>query len=132
MRKFLLIVFTLCTFSGIVLAQEHQPRMPSYPGGDAALIGFIKDNLQYPSEAAAQRIQGKVAVQFLLLPDCTIDSIKVAQGVHPLLDTEAVRLVKSMPNFASPAINSQGEPVKVWYTLPINFALPPDEKSTSN
>lgn len=97
-------------------------HMPSYPGGNAALMKFMSDHLIYPTEAVENNIQGKVMVQFIVKKDGTIGEIKVSRGVHPLLDNEAIRLVSSFPNF-SPGRNAMGEPIDAWYTLPVSFKL---------
>lgn len=96
--------------------------MPSFPGGDTALINFLRDHLRYPEKAAKNNIQGKVIVQFVVEKSGHIGEVKVARGVDKELDREAVRVVKSLPSF-SPGLNSDGDPVRVWYTLPITFNL---------
>ena len=88
-------------------------HMPSFPGGDAALMKFIKDNMIYPSEALKNKIEGKVIVQFVV----------TKRSVNKELDQEAVRLIKMLPDF-SPGRNNVGEPVNVWYILPVIFKLP--------
>ena len=97
--------------------------MPSFPGGDAALMKFIKDNMIYPSEALKNKIEGKVIVQFVVTKTGKVGKIKVARSVNKELDQEAVRLIKMLPDF-SPGRNNVGEPVNVWYILPVIFKLP--------
>ena len=96
--------------------------MPSFPGGDTALMNFLRDHLRYPEEAVKNNVQGKVIVQFVVEKDGKIGKVKIAKGVSKELDREAVRVVKSLPSF-SPGLNSDGDPVRVWYTLPITFKL---------
>lgn len=96
-------------------------QMPSYPGGDAALYKAINDNLRYPPVAAENNIQGQVVVQFVVHKDGSIGKVVVARGVDPDLDKEAVRVTKKLGKF-SPGRNN-GQPVAVWYTLPIRFKL---------
>lgn len=98
-------------------------RMPSYPGGNAALLKYLNDHMIYPSELKEEPIQGKVIVQFVVKKDGTIGEVKVSRGVHPLLDKEAIRLVLNLPSF-SPGRNALGEPIDVWYTLPVTFKVP--------
>ena len=98
-------------------------RMPSYPGGNAALLKYLNDHMIYPSELKEDPIQGKVIVQFVVKKDGTIGEVKVSRGVHPLLDKEAIRLVLNLPSF-SPGRNALGEPIDVWYTLPVTFKVP--------
>lgn len=98
-------------------------HMPSFPGGDVALMKFIKDNMIYPSEALKNKIEGKVIVQFVVTKTGKVGKIKVVRSVNKELDQEAVRLIKMLPDF-SPGRNNVGEPVNVWYILPVIFKLP--------
>lgn len=97
-------------------------HMPSFPGGDGALMKYIWSHIRYPENAAANNINGKVIVQFVVEKDGSIGEVKVARSVDKELDTEAIRVCKTLPKF-SPGRNAIGEPVRVWYTLPITFKL---------
>ena len=97
-------------------------HMPSYPGGDAALMKYLSDHLRYPETAASNNIQGKVIVQFVVTKTGKIGEVNVARSVDKDLDREAVRVCKSLPAF-SPGRNAVGDPVNVWYTLPVTFKL---------
>ena len=98
-------------------------HMPSFPGGDVALMKFIKDNMIYPYEALKNRIEGKVIIQFVVTKTGKVGKVKVVRSVNKELDQEAVRLIKMLPDF-SPGRNNVGEPVNVWYILPVIFKLP--------
>ena len=97
-------------------------HMPSFPGGNAALMRFLSEHVVYPEEAAKNKIEGKVIVQFIIEKDGSVGEVKVARGVDKELDAEAVRVCKSLPKF-SPGRNADGEPIKIWYTLPITFKI---------
>ena len=97
-------------------------HMPSFPGGDGALMRFISEHVVYPEEAAKNKIEGKVIVQFIVEKDGSVGEVKVARGVDKELDAEAVRVCKSLPKF-SPGRNAYGEPQRVWYTMPVTFKL---------
>ena len=97
-------------------------HMPSFPGGDAALMRFLSEHVVYPEEAAKNHIEGKVIVQFIIEKDGSVGEVKVARGVDKELDAEAVRVCKLLPKF-SPGRNADGEPIKIWYTLPITFKI---------
>ena len=97
-------------------------HMPSFPGGDAALMSFINKNIKYPQVAQDNGTQGKVIVQFVVEKDGRVGEVKVARGVDSSLDREAVRVCKMLPKF-SPGRNAVGDPVRVWYTLPVTFKL---------
>ena len=97
-------------------------HMPSFPGGDGALMRFFSENVVYPEEAYKNHIEGKVIVQFFIEKTGKVGEVKVARGVDKELDAEAVRVCKSLPDF-SPGRNAVGEPVGVWYTMPITFKI---------
>lgn len=98
-------------------------QMPHFPGGDGALMRFINDNLKYPPEAFENRIEGKVIIQFVVTKTGKVGQVRVARAVNRDLDREAIRLCKMLPDF-TPGRNALGEPVSVWYTLPVSFKLP--------
>ncbi len=102
---------------------QSSGHMPSFPGGDVALMKFIKDNMIYPYEALKNRIEGKVIIQFVVTKTGKVGKVKVVRSVNKELDQEAVRLIKMLPDF-SPGRNNVGEPVNVWYILPVIFKLP--------
>ena len=97
-------------------------QKPQYPGGDAALMKNIQSHINYPPFAAESSIEGSVIVQFLV--DKTtgkVCEVKVVRSVDEDLDKEATRVVKSLRNFTPGQHN--GEPVDVWYVLPVTFML---------
>ena len=96
-------------------------RMPSFPGGEEALMKYIETHIQYPPEAAKNSIQGRVIVQFVVNEVGKVGIIKVVRSVDKNLDIEAIRVVKSLPNF-TPGLMDR-KPVSVWYTLPVTFKL---------
>ncbi len=95
--------------------------MPQFPGGDDALLQFIRDNLRYPEKAAEVGIDGRVTMRFTILATGELTDIKVVRGLDPLLDAEAVRVIKIMPNWIPGRQN--GKNVPVYITLPIVYKL---------
>lgn len=96
-------------------------KMPSFPGGDAALFKFLNENVKYPVIAQENGVQGRVICQFVVNRDGSIVDVEVVRSVDPSLDKEAIRVIKSMPKW-SPG-QQRGKPVRVKYTLPVNFRL---------
>lgn len=94
---------------------------PKYPGGDKVLYRFLSNNIQYPVEAQEKNIQGSVVCQFVIEKNGSISDVKVVRSVHPLLDKEAVRVIKLMPKW-TPG-KQDGEVQRARYTLPISFKL---------
>jgi protein TonB len=109
-----------------VLPPDNTPRifveeMPEYPGGNTELLKFIGENLRYPADAQENNIQGRVTLKFVVNPDGSVDRIEVIRGVDPSLDNEAIRVIKSLPDF-KPG-KQGGVPVPVWFTIPVVFQL---------
>ena len=96
-------------------------QMPTFPGGDAALMKYLSSHIQYPTMAQENNIQGKVIVQFVVTKTGAVGEVKVVRSVDKDLDREAVRVCKSLPKFVPGRQN--GQPVSVWYTLPVTFKL---------
>ena len=96
-------------------------KMPSFPGGDAALFKFLIENVKYPVIAQENGVQGRVICQFVVNRDGSIVDVEVVRSVDASLDKEAIRVIKSMPKW-SPG-QQRGKPVRVKYTLPVNFKL---------
>ena len=95
--------------------------MPSFPGGDAALMRWLGQNIRYPADAMENGIQGRVFVRFTVDKNGTIHDPKVIRGVDPSLDREALRVIKAMPRWI-PGKNN-GRAVAVYLTLPVTFKL---------
>jgi protein TonB len=112
------------------IVEEYEPpeevfviveEMPEFPGGTEALFEYINDNIQYPQVALDNKIEGNVIVRFCVTYQGEVDQISVIRGIHPALDSEAVRLVSTLPQW-QPG-KQAGNPVNVWYTLRIQFQL---------
>lgn len=94
---------------------------PQFPGGEAKLIEYIRNNVQYPEAAQKMGIQGLVWVSFIVEQNGNISKVKVKNPVDPNLDAEAMRVVKIMPRW-TPGME-KGKTVRVHYMLPISFRL---------
>lgn len=98
--------------------------VPEFPGGAAALLEFLRKNINYPTECRKNRVEGRVLVSFIVEKDGSITNPFITLGADPLLDAEALRVVSLMPNW-KPGYQ-RGEAVRVQYTVPINFRLSKD------
>ncbi len=96
-------------------------QMPEFPGGNVAMLNFIAKNLKYPKEQLDAGIQGRVVIKFYVDTLGNVCEPTIVRGKDPALDREAIRLVKSFPQFSPGTLN--GEKVNVWLTLPIVFKL---------
>ena len=102
-------------------------EQPMFPGGMEELMKYLQANIKYPEQAKSNGIQGRVIVQFVVNKDGSITGDTIVRSVDPLLDAEALRVVRSMPNW-TPG-KQKGEPVRVRFTLPVTFRLDGGEES---
>lgn len=137
MRRFLLLVTVVLSAMSVSVAMADDPATketeeiiycpletpPQFPGGDLALIEWIKQNKVYPQEAIAKGIEGRVIVKFTIEEDGSVTNGKIMKGVDPLLDNEALRLVSIMPKW-SPGRRFAGKDTRFTYNLPLLFKLP--------
>lgn len=97
-------------------------KMPEFPGGQQALFKYLSENVKYPMIAQENGIQGRVICQFVVNRDGSIVDVEVVRsGGDASLDKEAIRVIKSMPKW-KPG-QQRGKPVRVKYTVPVNFKL---------
>lgn len=96
-------------------------NMPEFPGGDLELRKQIAQSVQYPEIAKENGIQGRVFVQFVVNQKGKVEQVKVVRGVDPSLDKEAIRVIENLPDWKPGS--QRGKPVKVSFTVPINFQL---------
>ena len=96
--------------------------MPEFPGGQQALFKYLSENVKYPVIAQENGIQGRVICQFVVNKDGSIVDVEVVRsGGDASLDKEAIRVIKTMPKW-KPG-KQRGKPVRVKYTVPVNFKL---------
>lgn len=95
--------------------------MPEYPGGQGELLKFLARNIKYPEESVKNKEEGRVQIAFIVNKDGSISDVKVLKNTTPLLDAEAIRITKSMPNW-TPG-KDKGKVVRVAYTVPVTFRL---------
>ena len=102
--------------------------IPEFPGGDEARIKFMVENLNYPKLAREAGVEGRVAIGFIVETDGRLSNFTVIKSVHPLLDEEALRVIKMMPNWIPG--KQDGKPVRVQFLIPVSFTLE-DGKTTA-
>ena len=97
---------------------EVVEQMPSFPGGQAALMTYINHNIKYPEEDCGQ---GRVTVSFIVEKDGSITNATIRRSVDPAFDREALRVISSMPKWI-PGKNN-GRNVRVRFNVPVQFKL---------
>ncbi|MGZ3764948.1 MAG: energy transducer TonB [Mucilaginibacter sp.] len=144
MKNLILIPALILIASATVKAQETEPKTPrasdvvvlkvdsnaiftavenapEYKGGMQAFYKYLQQSIHYPANAVKNRVQGKVLITFIVEKDGSLSNVKVARGVADDIDAEAIRVIKASPNWNPGTQN--GRPVRVVYTVPINFSL---------
>lgn len=95
--------------------------MPTFPGGDAARVKYLNNNIKYPQMARESGIQGKVFVTFVVEKNGKVTDVKVLRGIGGGCDEEAIRVIRNMPKWIPG--KQRGKPVRVQFNLPIIFKL---------
>lgn len=117
-------------FSNMVFEEETRDEgeifmiveeMPEFPGGTEALQKYLAQSVRYPVIAQENGIQGRVYIQFVINQNGEVTNADILRGVDPSLDREALRVVEAMPKW-KPG-KQRNRPVRVSYTVPINFVL---------
>jgi len=90
-----------------------------FKGDKDALSKYFKENLNYPKEALNKDIQGRVYVKFKISEYGKIKDVKIIRSIHPLIDNEAKRLIKEMPDWMPAKANN--EQVESEEILPVIF-----------
>ena len=100
-------------------------QMPTYEGGNVALLKYLTDSVKYPELAKKHGVQGRVVIGFIVEKDGSLTNVKVLRAVDRALDAEALRVVKGMPKWIPGCQDEQL--VRVRYNVPVSFRLKPME-----
>lgn len=105
--------------------------MPQFPGGQRALLTTLMQNLKYPDvDLTKYPDRIRVVVKFEICKDGSIgENIEILHGQYPEFNEAAIEAIKALPKFEPGKTN--GEPVSVWYSLPVTFSTTTSEASES-
>jgi len=92
-------------------------QMPEFPTGNDSLLSYVSKNLKWPNTDSD--VQGKVVCRFVVNTDGSISDIEIIRSLDPLFDAEAIRVIKTLPNFIPGELN--GKVVRAYYTIPVIF-----------
>ena len=95
--------------------------LPEFPGGQSGLLEYVRKEMNYPDEAKAKGIQGKVICRFVVNKEGEVQDVAIVRGIDPALDKEAVRIINAMPQWKPAKI--KGQAADVPYTIPIDFKI---------
>lgn len=101
--------------------ENLEDQDPSFPGGDVACMKWLRDNIKYPAKAIEKGIEGRAYVTFVVTKEGKITNAEVVRSSDPLLEAEALRAVRSMPDWIPAKRNGQN--VDLQFTLPVMFRL---------
>lgn len=110
----------------IYVIEYANDKRPMFDGDMSfeKLNKWVAGHLRYPRKAMKEGKQGKVIIGFTITKEGKLTDVKVYKGVHPLLDAEAVRVIKTTAKEWSCGYNSfNGEPCDVTLTCPVIFRL---------
>lgn len=104
-----------------IMSSDTRPAEhgPEFPGGDAALISWIKQHIKYPAKDEFLGTKGKVLVRCVITKVGAVEDVVIVKGINERLDKEAVRVISSLPRFR-PAVQN-GSPVSTYLNLPVIF-----------
>jgi TonB family protein len=94
---------------------------PQYKGGVNAFTNYISRNINYPDYERAHNIQGKVILKFIVEKNGKVSNVEVLNSVSVAIDKEAVRVISESADWMPGT--EYGRKVRVYYTIPLNFAL---------
>ena len=126
MKKILLLIGIGASF--LLFAQDK--TKPQFPGGEQQLVAFLSKNIIYPAEANKNRWQGKTLISFSVNEDGSLSDFAVQKSSWPVLDAEALRVVKLMPKWIPATEN--GKTIKEKVVLPVMFNLKMRDKGNNN
>jgi periplasmic protein TonB len=106
--------------------EEDEPLVfveepPAFPGGNQGLLKYIAEHTNYPLDALENNIQGRVYVKFVVAADGSVKRTEIIKGLHPSLDEEALRVISKLPAWKPGRQN--GQPVSVWFQVPVTFQI---------
>ena len=94
-------------------------EMPEFPGGMEKLIQFIEENTHLPKCVTDGKVQGRSVIEMVVEKDGTLSDFKVVRSLHKDCDSEAIRVLKSMPRWKPARL--RGKTVRMQYTVPVQF-----------
>lgn len=103
---------------------------PTFPGGIQEFYSFLAKTIRYPAEDRQKNITGKVFVQFVVEKDGSLSNVRAIRGPSEAMKEESVRAINLSPKWNMGTQN--GLPVRVQYTVPVNFTLSGDNNTNAS
>lgn len=106
----------------LIEIREQKPLFDNdYAGGK--FREWVYEHLKYPKKLKNEGVQGRVTISFIITKNGKLTDVKVIRGAHPLLDKEAVRVIKAAPQKWTCGCNYKGEPIDVHMMFSVIFKL---------
>ena len=114
--------------------------MPRFPGcedddlreGEKAdcsnlkLVKYLSQNIEYPDLAKRERVEGVVIIDFVVDKTGKIVSPNIVRDIGSGCGTEAIRVIREMPQWTSG--KHKGNKVAVKMRLPVRFNIPSESQ----
>jgi len=110
--------------------ENTKDKLPSFPGGDTALVNYINKNLLIPIKVINKGTQGTVLLEFIVTENGDIMEIEVVKDIGDNCGEIAKKLVENMPKW-EPAVHNK-KPIVAPYVLAIDFNMNSQETSMKN
>lgn len=104
-----------------VMDATQVEELPEFPGGMVAFMKWLTTNLKYPASAQKNKIQGKTLVSFIVEEDGSVDHLKLVKVSNPVLDREALRVMRMMPKWKAGKVKNK--PCRTMVCIPVVFSL---------
>ena len=114
------IVYNSIDSEKVIYEMFDIDQPPRYPGGEKELLKYLAENIKYPVENRENNIISMVAIAFIVEPDGSISTKKIVRNDGAFAQS-ILRIIDQMPSW-SPGMRN-GQPVAVWFTLPIRVCL---------
>jgi len=120
--------YILYATDDVIFDADKVDEKPEFPGGIQKFYEFLRDNIQYPGGEMV--ISGTVLVEFVVEKDGNLTDFTILRSSgYPILDEEALRVVKLMPNWIPAKLN--GKPVSTYFQIPVKFQLNDENKNNN-
>jgi TonB family protein len=119
-KLFILPLFlAYATYSQIIFQVQEVDKPAEPQGGVAFLQQFVLANLQVPFQTRIQQLKGRVFVSGIVETDGSVSDLKVAKGISPISDAEALRVV-GLYRAWKPALK-ENKPVRQAFNFAVVF-----------
>ena len=100
---------------------EFPDEQAEFPGGMEAFNKFIYTNLHVADSVLIEGPFSKIYARFVVERDGSITNVEILRGVHPVIDREVKRVLRTMPPW-KPAYHL-GKAVRSSYIIPVKIEL---------